>query len=247
VAPVEPPTRTGLPASIEAAWGVAKDAARGPRPRLSRDLIVEAGIRLADAEGLSAVSMARVAAALGAAPMSLYRYVGAKEELLTLMVDKALAPPASPGEEGWRAALERWAWAYHARLRAHPWVLQLPISGPPTTPNQIAYLEQGLRALAGTGLAEDQKASVVLLLSGYVRSAATLTADLESGFLAAAGTRNAAMSGYAGLLRELADRERFPALHAVLDAGVFDAADDPDAEFRFGLERLLDGVGHLVG
>ena len=149
-------------------------------------------------------------------------------------------------DQDWRACLSEWSWRYHDRLREHPWVLRSPITGPPATPNQTAFLEQGLHALRDTGLVEHEKASIVLLLSGYVRSAATLSADIEAGFLALRPTRDEAMSGYAALLRRLTDRERFPALHAVLDAGVFDVADDPDDEFSFGLERILDGIEALM-
>ena len=79
--------------------------------------------------------------------MSLYRYVAAKDELLALMVDAALddaARAAAPAGEGWRDGLSRWAWTYHDALRRHPWVLRIPISGPPVTPNQVAWLEDGL-------------------------------------------------------------------------------------------------------
>src|SRR3981081_4220487 len=116
---------TGLPASIEAAWGLRGRPRKGPKPELSLERIVEAAVKVASSEGLTAVSMSRVAAELSAAPMSLYRYVAAKDELLALMVDAvAAAPPAAaaPGE-GWRAGLSRWAWSYMALLRRHPWVL----------------------------------------------------------------------------------------------------------------------------
>src|SRR6266849_10257810 len=102
---------------------------KGPKPALSLARIVDAAVRVADAEGLGAVSMGRVAAELGAAPMSLYRHVSAKEELLRLMVDAAWGD--SPGQpapgEGWRAGLARWAWAMHAAARRHPWVVRIPV------------------------------------------------------------------------------------------------------------------------
>jgi hypothetical protein len=176
--------------------------------------------------------------------MSLYRYVAAKDELLALMVDAALGAPAAappPGED-WRAGLARWAWVYHAALRRHPWVLQVPFSGPPVTPNLTLWLEDGLRSLGDTGLTEAEKLSVMLLLSGYVRNEATLTADLG----ALAPGRPEIMPGWGAQLARLTDPERFPALRAALASGVFDQDDDPDEEFTFGLERVLDGVDALV-
>jgi AcrR family transcriptional regulator len=237
-----------LPASIEAAWGGREAPRRGPRPSLALDRIVDAAIAVAVAEGLGAVSMSRVARELGASTMALYRYVAAKDELLALMVDAALGPPpaATDPDEGWRAGLSRWAWGLHDAYRRHTWVLRIPITAPPPTPNQVAWLEDGLRSLGATGLAPHERPSVVLLLSGYVRNEATLAADLAEGFMAAAPSPDEAMSSYSRTLMRLTDPERFPALRAVLEAGVFDHADDPDDEFRFGLERILDGVDVLV-
>ncbi len=241
-------TGTGLPASIEAAWGVRARPNKGPRPGLSMERIVEAALKVADADGLAAVSMGRVASDLGVSTMSLYRYVAAKDELLELMVDAALGPPpAAPApEEGWRAGLSRWAWAELAVYRRHPWGLRVPISGPPTTPNQIAWLEQGLRCLGDTGLAESEKLSVILLISGFVRNWATLAADISEAARASGSTGQDIMPSYGRLLARLTDAQRFPALHAVIAAAVFDEPDDMDAEFVFGLQRVLDGIDALV-
>ena len=131
-----------LPASIEAAWGLLPGHGRGRPPALSLERVVESGVRLASTQGLAAVSMARVAAELGSSTMSLYRYVATKDELLVLMVDAALGPPPETDPaRGWRAELARWAWGQHERIRAHPWTIGVPIAGPPTTPNQVAWLK----------------------------------------------------------------------------------------------------------
>ena len=233
-----------LPSSVETAWGLTTSRGRGRPPALSLTRIVDAGVQLASRQGLGAVSMARVAAELGSSTMALYRHVATKDELLELMVDSALGPPPADPIASWRPGLARWAWSQHARIRAHPWTIRIPLSGPPTTPNQVAWLEAGLQALAGTGLAEHEKASAVLLLSSYVRGEAAVTADIEAHFHTSDPDR--AMSTYANVLRRLLDPERFPALQALLAAGVFDHADNPDNEFEFGLERILDGIGTLA-
>jgi AcrR family transcriptional regulator len=232
-----------IPASVAAAWGRRERPSRGPKPGLSLGRIVEAGVAVASAEGLAAVSMARVAHELGTSTMSLYRYVKAKDELLMLMVDAAIGPPPPTApDEGWRDALSRWTWSQHERMSRHPWAVRVPITGPPTTPNQVAWMESALWSLRDTGLSEDEKASILLLLSGYVRNEATLAAELmAAGFLS-----DEAMMGYSRLLAALTDPERFPALHALLDAGVFDRADPPEKEFGFGLERILDGIDALI-
>ncbi len=74
-----------LPPGLDLLWGRREPGKRGPRPGLSADAIVTAAMQVADAEGLEAITMARVAAKLGFTPMALYRYVASKDELLQLM------------------------------------------------------------------------------------------------------------------------------------------------------------------
>jgi AcrR family transcriptional regulator len=235
-----------LPETVAAAWGVRERPHKGPRPALSLARIVDAAVRVADAEGLGAVSMGRVAAELGAAPMSLYRHLSGKEELLTLMVDAAWGDPPEEAGEGWRAGLSRWAWAMRAGVRRHPWVVRIPLNGLPIMPHEVAWFERALACLHQTGLAEAQKASVIMLLGGYVRNQATTDADIEAAIRASGKNPSEWMASYPRMLASLTDPQRFPALATFLAAGVFDAADDPDDEFTFGLDRILDGTEVLV-
>jgi AcrR family transcriptional regulator len=236
-----------LPTGLAAAWGVRPPSTKGPRRGLTLEAIVGAGVAIADADGLAAVSMNRVAKELGTAAMSLYRYVESKDDLLALMVDEAYGavPPPAPGLD-WRAALARWARDSAASMRAHPWTVHVPIAGPPLTPNAIAWMEQALAAMGDTGLAEGEKASVLMILSGYIVNHVRVMGEVQSRFLDAAASPDAAMRRYSDALRRLTAADAYPALHAVLDAGVFDRADPPDEEFDFGLERILDGVAALV-
>lgn len=233
-----------LSPGIAAAWGVKPPPTKGPKPGLTLERIVATAVRIADAEGLVAVSMNRVAKELQTGAMSLYRYVESKQELLALMIDAALGEvPPMPSTGDWRARLERWAWSTVRSLRAHPWAANAPVAGPPLAPHAVAWFEDALAALAGTGLTADEMPSVILLLSGYVSNHVTVMNQVAESFLKAG---DAAMRGYADTLRALTDAERFPALHAVLAAGVFDRADPPDAEFEFGLQRILDGIAALI-
>ncbi|MGH3192328.1 MAG: TetR/AcrR family transcriptional regulator [Streptosporangiaceae bacterium] len=249
----EPPAAGEIPASeipysVAAAWGVRERPHKGPKPALSLPRIVDAAVRVADTEGLDAVSMGRVAAELGAAPMSLYRHVSAKEELLRLMVDAAWGDsprPLAPGEN-WRAGLSRWAWALRDGARRHPWVVRIPISGLPIMPREIAWFEDALACMHGIELTEARKASVIMLLAGYVRNTATTEADIASAVQASGLTPAEWMSSYPRMLRQLTDPQRFPALTAFIAAGVFEAEDGPDDEFIFGLDRILDGIEALI-
>ncbi len=239
---------TGLPASLEQAWGLRERPHRGPRPGLSLTRIVAAAVRIADADGLAAVSMSRVAAEVGSGPMSLYRYVAAKDELVALMVDAAYGPAPAQREAGedWRAGLSRWAWSMRAAMTQHPWVLQVPISGLPVRPNEVTWFEAGLACLADTGVREEEKASVLMLMSGYVRNSASIDADIEAAVRRSGLTPDEWMASYARTLCQLADPASFPAITRFAAAGVFERADPPEAEFTFGLERILAGVADLV-
>ncbi|WP_030489125.1 TetR/AcrR family transcriptional regulator [Micromonospora chokoriensis] len=237
-----------LPPAIESAWGLRERPPKGPRPGMSVPGIVDAAVRVADTDGLAAVSMSRVAKELGAATMALYRYVGSKDELLMLMVDAGYGPspgPHPPGDD-WRAGLTRWAWAEHEVLRQRSWLLQVPITGPPITPQQLGWMEDGLRCLDGTALAEGEKMSVLLLVTGYVRNEATLTAQIAEGSRTAGVAPGEMMPAYGRLVARLIDPARFPALHRVLSSGALGQDDDPDDEFTFGLDRILDGVDALI-
>ncbi|MEV4173744.1 TetR/AcrR family transcriptional regulator [Nonomuraea sp. NPDC049709] len=235
---------TGLPASLEAAWGRRSRTSPGPKPGLTLERIVETAVQLAATEGMAAVSMVRVAKELGVSTMALYRYVAAKDELVELMMDAGIGlPPTSQGNDptGWRQGLSRWAWDYLSVLHRHTWILQVPITGPPITPNQIAWLERGLADLRDTGLTESEKLSVIMLLSGFVRNWAGLTVST-----AQAGRQRATFR-YGSTLSKLVDEQRFPAVSAAIAGGAIDDdQDDADAEFTFGLERILDGIHVLM-
>ncbi|MBU3866028.1 TetR/AcrR family transcriptional regulator [Streptomyces sp. 4503] len=238
---------TGLPASIEAAWGLRERPGKGPRPGLTLGRIVDAAVGIASADGLGAVSMSRVAAELGVSTMSLYRYVSAKNELLVLMEDAAYGPPP-PGDpaEDWRAGFTDWAWGLRSALARHPWVVRIPISTPPSTPNSVAWMERGLACLRRTSLSEGEKVSVLMLVSGFVRNEARLTTDLQAANRRTGDSLETSMAAWARLLERVTDAERFPAVTAALRTGEFDAPGGPDDEFVFGLERILDGVEALV-
>jgi AcrR family transcriptional regulator len=237
-----------IPRSVAAAWRGREPGTRGRRPGLSLATIVEAGLRVAVADGLGAVSMSRVANELGAATMSLYRHVSAKDELLAHMVDAAFAAGPSPAEpdETWRAGLTRWAHAHLAVLRRHRWLVRIPISGPPLMPNQVLWFERGLQCLRATGLPEPEKPGVLLLVNGFVRNEATLEADLMQTAQASGVEPQQAGAAYARLLGSLADAERFPAIHAVLAARTFDPPGTTADNVQFGLDRILDGIDVLI-
>lgn len=242
---------TGLPASIEAAWGLRERPVKGPKPGLSLDRIVAAAVEVAASEGISAVSMGRVAKELGASTMSLYRYVSAKEELYVLMQEVAMgAPSPLPALEegaGWREGLRQWAWAQRRMFHRNLWSLRIPISGPPASPHSVAWWEQGLQTLEDSGLSEGDKISVILLVSGFVRNEALLTSDLAAAVEAKGVPAQEVMAQWERTVKRLVDPVRHPALSRLLATDAMSEPDDADYDFVFGLDRVLDGVEALIG
>lgn len=218
-----------------------------PKTGLSLPRIARAAVELADEGGLEAVSMARVAARLGFTTMSLYRHVKNKDELLLLMLDSVAGVPAGLDEpcDDWRDGLRRWCRAQWEMLRTHTWIVRLPITGPPATPNQLAWTDRALAVLGGTGLDERDKAGIVLLVATYMHATARLGADLGS------AASSASIAAHSALLGSRVDARRLPALRAAVDAGAFDypaglPEDERQLGYEFGLERILDGVEVLV-
>jgi hypothetical protein len=125
-------------------------------------------------------------------------------------------------------------------------VIRIPLNGLPIMPNEVAWFENALACLAGTGLSEARKASVIMLLAGYVRNLATTEADIQAAIRASGLSPGQWMASYPRMLAQLADPQRFPALTAFIAAGVFEADDGPDDEFIFGLDRILDGVAVFI-
>jgi AcrR family transcriptional regulator len=234
-----------LTPGIVATWGEGAREPRGRR-RLSLTRIVEAGVALATRDGLASVSMGRLAAELGTAPMSLYRHVADKQELLALMVDAAAGPAPDIPEPGddWRSATTRWTRAFRLAAMRYPWAVQVPLNGPPLTPHLVGWMEHGLRCLSGTGLAPAEQLSILRLLMGYVRDDIATSTELEAA-RNASGT-SGILSAYREALVSVIEPDAFPALSALIGSGALDHDDDPEVEFTFGLERIVDGIERLV-
>lgn len=224
-----------LPRALELLW--SEPGAPRRSTGLSRERIVAAAIELADADGLGALSMARLADRLGCGTMSLYRHVANKDELVTFMLSEAAGPPPNLDPSDWRVALDDWATGLWSLYHRHPWILQATAAGPPADPGQLRWLEAGLAALGETGMSERDKFAAVMVVLHFVRGAAAV--HIEAGHVAG--------PDYPALLRRVIDEDRFPALSAALADGVLDDADnDREADFRSGLRQLLDGIATRV-
>ncbi|MBW8871728.1 MAG: TetR/AcrR family transcriptional regulator C-terminal domain-containing protein [Leifsonia sp.] len=248
-----------LPRAVALSWGVAEHPQRGPKRELSIERIVDTAIEVADTDGLGAVSMSRIATELGFTTMSLYRYVTSKDDVLALMQDAVCAiriPPddelAARGGNGpeqsadWRAGLRRWAMASIEVIQEHPWFPDIPISGIPLMPNNLAVLDWGLREMRDLPLTDAEKMSTALLLSSYARAIAVVERDVSRSQSADAPAAHG--EAFTAALSELVTPERFPDLAPLVASGAYadsDGADEQD-DFAFGLERILDGIETYV-
>ncbi|MER5353110.1 TetR/AcrR family transcriptional regulator C-terminal domain-containing protein [Kitasatospora sp. NPDC002551] len=217
----------------ELIWLRPERTGRGPRPAHSRTSIAAAAIAVADAEGLDAVSMRRVAAALGAGTMSLYNYVPKKEHLLDLMLDAvageydytALAPTGDC-----RTDLRRLAHEQLAALRRHPWVAGLVIARPGLGPNALRYTDHFLAVTEPSGLDGATRLEALALLNGFVCQYAQYERT------AAAGAKwQAELAGYLG---RAAMSGQYPHLAAAF-ATTGGPPADPDAVFDRSLNRVI--------
>ncbi|MEU8663502.1 TetR/AcrR family transcriptional regulator [Actinoplanes philippinensis] len=217
-------------------WGRGARGSRGPRPVLTVAQIAEAAVAIADAEGLPAVTMQRVADRFRFTAMSLYRYVPGRAELVALMIDSALGvAPAVDHPEGWRPALRRWAETLREVFRSHPWIAQATVQARPVGPNEVSWLERAVALLDGSGLSGAERVDAVVVLTGHIRS----QVQAEAGIAADDGVHLAI--ALAESLRERAGD--FPALTGAAADGAFGPGGDG---FAFGLECILDGLANRM-
>jgi AcrR family transcriptional regulator len=242
---------SGDPArSLALLWRTQDGTGRRSRSGLSVDRIVAAAIEIADAEGLGALSMRRVAERLGVGTMSLYTHVPGKAELIDVMLDTVYGeiPVTDDEPGGWRAKLERVARHNWELYHRHPWLLQVVTSRPPLGPNAIAKYEYELRAVDGIGLDDIEMDAVVTLIGGHVEGTARRALDAALAEQHTGMTEEQWWQVHAPLLSRIVDFRRYPTASRVGSAAgeAHGAAFNPDHAFEFGLQRVLDGIEAFI-
>nr|WP_221471421.1 TetR/AcrR family transcriptional regulator [Amycolatopsis umgeniensis] len=219
-------------------WG----ASEPDRPGLSLGRIVTAAIEVADAEGLAALSMRKVAERFGTTTMSLYRYVPGKAELVELMRDAVYGEgPVEPSDGlGWREGLERWSRRAWERYRRHPWLVHSAGTRRLPGPNIMAGYDHALEVASRSGLAPAQVIAVVNLVGGFVESVARQAGEVAELQRSTGVSHERWWSERETLFERL---DGYPALEKLWKAGGMDA---PLDAFEFGLRRTLDGVETLI-
>ncbi|MFK4085466.1 TetR/AcrR family transcriptional regulator [Kribbella sp. NPDC020789] len=225
----------------ELLWGSTQPPSRGPKPAVTLTGIAEAAIRIADAEGLDAVSMQRIADELPVTKMALYRYVPGKAELVAVMSDLAMGSPPERPSLPWREALYAWSTDLYDGFARHPWLLLSTLGRRPVGPNELMWMERGVSALTGSGLTGSEQLDAIVVLAGHVRTLALQTTSIPGGRQGL--TEEAFRSDFATLLATHADR--FPSLTAAMRSATADKTADNQG-LEFGLQRILDGLELLI-
>jgi len=218
---------------------------RGPQPAYSREQIAAAAVKIADAEGIDALSMRRIAAELGSGAASLYRYVAKKDELLDLMVESVIFEDRAPKLSGdWRKDLRKIAYRSRSMILRHPWMIRVSAYRSALGPNTLRWLELTLSAIDHLGFDIDEMLVVYNTLLTFARGyAAGEIAEQEA-------------SRRSGLTREQWLLSRAQHTHEVIKTGKYPmfarvakdakAPHDPRAAehgFERGLDHILDGIG----
>jgi AcrR family transcriptional regulator len=242
---------SGDPArSLALLWRTRERPGRKGKPDLSVDRIAEAAIAVADAEGMAALSMRRIAERLGVGTMSLYTHVPGKGELIDVMLDAVYGEEARPEDVpgGWRGRLEAVARQGWALYRRHPWLVQVGTSRPVLGPNAIARYDYELRAVDGIGLSDVEMDSVVSLVAGHVHGAARGAMEAAQAEQLSGMTDEQWWGASAPHLSKVFDASRHPTAARVGTAAgeAHGAAHDFEHGFEFGLQRILDGIEALV-
>ena len=235
--------------SLELLWGLQSKPTRGPKPALTVERILTAALRVADAEGLAAMSMRRVADELGVGAMTLYRYVPGKGELLDVMLDSVYGElPRREVDGDWRAKLDEVARENRELYLRHPWMLHVATSRPPLGPHLMAKYEWELAAVEGIGLTDVEMDAAVALVNGYVHGAVRSAVEARQVIQRSGITDQEWWYAHEPLLDKIGDAKKFPLASRVgtTVGQEFGAAYDSEHGFEFGLARVLDGIAALL-
>ena len=240
------PPGSGVWRGVELLWemdGRAEPASRRGTA-LDREQIVRAAIHLADAEGLEAVTMRRVAQQLNTGAMSLYRHVPDKDALVSMMIETVLGDALAeqpPPSEGWRDSLRAIAQSTWRLSRRHRWYPEASIAYPPLTPNGVAGLEHALSVFDAYGLSIVTRMQFVGAVHHLALHAA-LDRAIEEGSRERFGvTEEEAFRRMAPLMEKLAASGQYPNVTAfIAEVSQFDG--DEEEWVLAGVELILDGI-----
>ena len=212
---------------------------------LSQEQIVRAAIAIADALGSEAISMRRIAAALGAGAMSLYWHVASKDELLEMMIDQAFAEMALPEDtpNDWPIRLRIIAIETRKIFKHHPWIASVGPIGISFGPGFLRHAEFSFSGFEGTDISPQQRAEIVSLVDVYAMGFATRELRNREVDLEARKSDGSWRDFVAPHFERFEADGRYPALVHLFKSGAgMPSGDQLDQSFCFGLDCLLSGI-----
>lgn len=231
----------GRAAEPEVIWARPERAGRGPKPAYSRADIAAAAVRIADADGIDAVSMRRVAGELGCGTMSLYNYVPRKEDLSELMVDAVSGEyelPAGPPGSDWRAEMLALGRQTRGIMQRHPWLPRIMSALYGFSPNALRYLEHCLGALEGLDAPYGTKMELIGMVNGSVMTYVVNEVAMAERARALPWSKEQEQQARFAYLAGQIAGGAYPQLAAAFTEGP--APGDADELFERMLNRLLD-------
>ncbi|MGW7071677.1 TetR/AcrR family transcriptional regulator [Streptomyces sp. NPDC054855] len=229
-------------------WERLERPIAAPRAQvLSPGRIASVAVTIADAEGIDAVTMRRLATELEVAPMAAYRYVSGKDDVLELMVDTVygdLKVPDDPSD--WRETMRVLAVNTRELVLTHPWLARLSKAMFAPTPNRLAVNEQALLALDAAGLSPELSMAVFETVNAYAYGSAYTEASMEllmkgQGWTHSDDVKMAMAPEFTWLM----STGRYPTYQR--SASAASHFGDRRAKFESGLDCVLDGIGVRMG
>lgn len=224
-------------------WERPEAGRTAPRTPLARERITAAALAIADAEGLEALSMRRVARELGVGTMSLYHYLQGKDDLLDLMHDAVSAEMLVPGTmpADWREAVRAISHQTRDALLRHPWVVDVIGQRPGASPNGMRHVEQSAAAVDGLDVPPEVAGAILLAADDYTIGYVVRVLAARRGANAPETMRRQVLEPH---VRELLASGEFPHLaRFVAEGGLEVMAAD---RFDQGLDWLLDGIARSI-
>ncbi len=228
--------------SVRLLWEPPVEATRGPKASLSLARVVEAAMKVADTEGLDALTMRRVAETLGFTTMSLYRHVPGKDELLDLMLDAVWGETEPTPRAPWREGLEFYARQVWGMYLAHPWVVHLAATRRMPGPQAMTRVDAALAVVFELGLRPEEMQALVTTVGQFVDGVGRSMAERVRTERETGVSEEAWWSSRDALWAHFTP-DRLPMMTHIWNAGGYE---QPLDEFEFGLARVLDGISVFI-
>lgn len=211
----------------------------GSRASLTREVVLRTALALVDEGGLEALSMRQLGTKLGVEAMSLYNHVAGKDDIIDGVLDLVVEEIAIPAVgEDWREAMKERATSAREVFTRHPWAGALMDSRLSSSPSRLRYFDAIVGALLGAGFSLELAAHAISILDCYVYGFGRQRLNMASSGESKAEKR---AEGF----RENLSDQSYPHL-ALMTEFAMKTGYDEDADFEFGLNLILEGLGRLL-